>query len=181
MRLTLGAPGSEQNYSDLQVKHPPSQNCNPSQSAVPLLTVWRSWICSLCPPAFPFFLFPEARRKIKGPSAICTNHLLVTGVWKANWRIQSFLLFPVFTVLFLQDCEAAASDYWNMACRSSCIWKKHNQTTCSSLKKVCNSVPCHNTLFLSPGNIYHTTWLGLWAAYVFWKYKLCHQSFMVWQ
>lgn len=58
--------------------------------------------------------------------------------------------------------------------------KKHDQTICSSLKKVCNSVPCPSTLFLSPGNIYHTTWLG-WAAYVFWKYKLCHQSFMVWQ
>lgn len=101
---------SEQNYSDLQVKHPPSQSCNPSQSAVPLLTVWRSWICSLCPTAFPFFLFPEARWKLKGPSAICTNHLLVTGVWKTNGHIHSFLLFPVFTVLLLQDCEAAASD-----------------------------------------------------------------------
>lgn len=103
--------GSEQNYSDLQVKHSPSQNCNPNQSAVPLLTVWRSWICSLSLTAFPFFSFPEARWKIKGPSAICTNHLLVTEVWKANWHIHSFLLFPVFTVLFLQDCEAAASDY----------------------------------------------------------------------
>lgn len=40
--------------------------------------------------------------------------------------------------------------------------KKHDQTICSSLKEVYNSVPCPNTLFLSPGNIYHTTWLG-WA------------------
>lgn len=52
--------------------------------------------------------------------------------------------------------------------------KKHDQTRCSSLKEVYNSVPCPNTLFLSPGSIYHTTWLG-----IFWKYKLCHQSLLI--
>lgn len=78
--LTSGTSRSEQDCSDLEVKRLPSQTCNPSQPAVPLLAVQGAEQLLSAPPAPALPVFPGARRRTNGPSTVCANHLLVTLV-----------------------------------------------------------------------------------------------------
>lgn len=166
--------------SDLQVKHPHSQNRNPSQAAVPLLTVWRSWTCPLCSSSSPSLCISRSKKKDKW--AFYYLYLSPVSHSSLKGKLTHSLIFTASSIYSIISLGLRSSCQFLLECgmQKLMYMKKHDQTICSSLKEVYNSIPCPNTLFLSPGSIYHTTWLG-WAAYVFWKYKLCHQSFIVWQ